>query len=209
MDRLYDLAPELDSIGLELPFSETPEPESPYEMLTTDSFDESPFAEAAIGETSLYETPVYEAADQLDFEQESGTRHEFKGCTPGDKKLLIASADRSVHAVRHAAAFVGSAHGNPKRMSAATRQLLLTHFRTVKQRDLRVILTRLQKIAKAFDDGVKFLARRKCDASKGRMTCGYANNSQWFGGFGRVEICFDTRAGHCNFPAQPSDYQDA
>ena len=206
MDRLHDLSPELDSLGLELPFSERPEPEAEFEMLGPDLLDETPFAEVPAGEGPLFEAPNPEV---LEFEQEAGTRHQFKDCTPAEKKLLIDAADRAVHAVRHAAGFVGGAHGNPGRMSAATRQLLNTHFHTVRQRDLRVILTRLQRIAMALDDGVKFSARRKCDAGPGWAHCGYAKTSQWFGGFGRVEICFDTRPNHCNAAMLPSDQQAA
>jgi len=147
MDRPYDLSPALDPLGLELPFSEQAAPDDMLEALAPDLLADTPFETApaaalyageASGSVVSGEAFADEgmSGEELDFEDEAGTRHQFKDCTPAEKKLLIAAAARGLRAVRHATAFVGSAYGNPARMSAATRQLLQKHFHTVRQRDL-------------------------------------------------------------------------
>ncbi len=162
--------------------------------------------ESALGEE--FEAELGLAGESDEFESEAGSSHSFKGCTAAEKAQLIDVAGRALLAVRHAASFVGSAYGRPDRMSNATRQLLLEHFHTTKHDDLRFILTRLMRIAKAIEGGIRFRAVRACTASSAGRLCGYAHNTMWFGGRGDVNVCFDPRPGHCNFATQPSDVQE-
>lgn len=190
-----------DLLGLEPPFAETLEPDREWQLPAA-LLEDAPYAEAL---EAVLEPQAY-VQDQL--ESEAGTAHSFKGCTTAEKGLLIDAADRSLLAVQHAAAFVGSAHGRPDRMSNATRQLLLNHFHTTERGHLRFILTRLMRIAKALNEGIRFKAERKCKAGPKERVCGYAYTTQLFGGFGDVHICFDKRPGHCDFGTLPPDEQE-
>jgi peptidoglycan hydrolase-like protein with peptidoglycan-binding domain len=188
-----------DPIGLELAFQPPPEgedAEGALEALPSELLD-NPFAEALDWED-----------EAEDFASEAGSPHSFKGCTASEKSILIDAADRSLRSVRHAASFVGSAYGRPDRMSADTRRLLLEHFHTVKRDHLRFILTRLMRIAKAIDEGIRFKAERSCRATSAGMECGYAINSMWFGGSGDVHICFDKKPGHCDFATASAPRQE-
>lgn len=188
-----------DPIGLELAFQPPPEGEGAEE-----TFDSVP--------SELLEDPFAEGLDweeeTEDFEPEAGSAHSFKGCTASEKSILIDAADRSLLSVRHAASFVGSAYGRPNRMSADTRRLLIEHFHTVKRDHLRFILTRLMRIAKAIEQGIRFKVERSCLATSSGMECGYASNSMWFGGSGDVHVCFDKRPGHCDFASAAAARQE-
>ncbi|EPE96650.1 peptidoglycan-binding protein [Rhizobium grahamii] len=188
-----------DPLGLELAFQPPPDREYFENAVQSSAFEllDDPFAKDHDWETM---------AENL--ETEAGSAHSFKGCTASEKNILIDAADRSLHAVRHAASFIGSAYGRPDRMSADTKRLLLEHFHTVKHDDLRFILTRLMRIAKAIEHGIAFKAERSCPATPSGMECGYANTSMWFGGSGDVRLCFDTRPGHCNFASSAAPRQE-
>lgn len=134
--------------------------------------------------------------------------HSFSHCPAGARTVLAASADRALKAVNNAAAFVGSAYGRPDRMHPQMRALLAKHFHTADHDDLRTILTNLIGIGKALKDGVRFECRTECAADPGGKLCGYAATSQWFGGFGAVNVCFDPRPGHCRFDREPERTRD-
>jgi hypothetical protein len=141
------------------------------------------------------------------FENEAPA-HSFSNCPSGARTVLAASAARALRAVNNAAAFVGSAYGRPDRMHPQMRALLAKHFHTSDHDDLRTILSNLMGIAKALKDGVRFECRTECAADPGGKMCGYAATSQWFGGFGAVNVCFDPRPGHCRFDREPERTRD-
>ena len=198
----WDPSRSLDLLGLDSPFTEA------GGVLEADALEitaETPFVNSLVdGETEWLEG--FEPAAEF---EKAGPAHRFKDCTNTQKALLIDVADRALAAVRHATSFVGSAHGRPDRMKPATRQLLLRHFHTTARDDLRHILTRYMRIAKAIEDGIKFEGEKQCQATTSGRVCGYANMTQLFGGFGRVHVCFDGRPGHCDFTSFPPDQQEA
>ncbi|TDW64607.1 flagellum-specific peptidoglycan hydrolase FlgJ [Novosphingobium sp. PhB55] len=180
-----------DPIGLELPFAPVP----------------AGNRQAGENIFSGQEAGPYNFDEAL-LENETGTPHSFNNCSAQERTLLTDAAERSLTSLRHAASFVGSAYGRPDRMSPATRQLLLDHFHTVRRDDLRKILTNLMRIAKAFVGGIRFNAARACKADANGMVCGFAYDTQLFGGRGYVNVCFDARTNHCNFPMRSSDAQE-
>lgn len=192
----------LDLLGLDPPFAEAGET---VEANTLNMLGGSPFADPLGGKTEWHEA----SGPAADFEHETKPSHSFKDCTNAQKALLIDATDRALTAVRRAASFVGSAHGRPDRMKPATRQLLLRHFHTVRRDDLRHILTRYMRIAKSIEEGISFEGEKQCQATPSGRVCGYANMTQLFGGFGKVHICFDSRAGHCDFTSFSPDQQEA
>jgi peptidoglycan hydrolase-like protein with peptidoglycan-binding domain len=198
-----DLSRSLDLLGLDSPFAEAG---GVLEAEALEITAETPFANGLV-DGAAERLEGFEPA--AEFEKKAGPAHKFKDCTNTQKLLLIDVADRALTAVRHAASFVGSAHGRPDRMKPATRQLLLRHFHTTGRDDLRHILTRYMRIAKAIEDGIKFEGEKQCKATPTGKVCGYANMTQLFGGFGRVHICFDGRRGHCDFTSFPADQQEA
>jgi LAS superfamily LD-carboxypeptidase LdcB len=188
-----------DELGLEVPFREALGEQS---NALLSEIGESPFAEGlAAGEEG------FEPADEG--EMKASPPHSYKDCTDSQRLLLSDVADQALVAVRHAASFIGSAYGRPDRMKPATRQLLLRHFHTTRREDLRHILTRYMRIAKAFEEGIRFEGEKQCISSTAGMVCGYAQMTQLFGGFGSVHICFDSRPGHCDFSTFPLNEQKA
>jgi Domain of unknown function (DUF4157)/Lysine-specific metallo-endopeptidase len=124
-------------------------------------------------------------------------RHSFQGCGKTETSLLDASAKRAAKALSYAKAVVGSAYGRPDKMSATTRNLLITNFHTTDRKHLRTILSEYIKIGTAFSDGVDFRCEKQCKLPKVGHVCGYAASTQLFGGFGDVHICFDPK--NCDF----------
>jgi peptidoglycan hydrolase-like protein with peptidoglycan-binding domain/LAS superfamily LD-carboxypeptidase LdcB len=196
----------LDPLGLDAPFASAFEDRSERELPLTM---ESPFVTAPgqAGEAQWVE--ALEPNALAGWEAEQGPSHSFANCTDQQKHLLLDVTDRCLRAIRHAAGFVGSAHGRPDRMKPVTRQLLLRHFHTTRRDDLRHILTRLMRIEKAIKDGIKFRGEKTCGGGVGGAVCGYALTTQLFGGFGKVHICFDTRPNHCDFSSLAPDVQEA
>jgi hypothetical protein len=136
--------------------------------------------------------------DELDEEQKK-PENEFENCSNLQKNRLQTASNWAKDAVSRAAAVVGSAYGRPDRMSPRTRQVLIKHFRTTDRDDLLKILLKLRSIKKAFEEGVNFKCETKCDPIRGVIPCGHALSTQWFGGFGDVHICFDSRPNGCDF----------
>lgn len=136
-------------------------------------------------------------------EHENGApAHSFSDCSTVRQKLLADVAALGLRAVNRAAAYVGSGYGQPGKMSQSTKALLLKHFHTTSRGHLRQILVNLMGIGKVLKDGVRFECEQSCKASGNGAVCGYAYNTQWFGGFGAVHICFDASTGHCSFDKQ-------
>jgi Lysine-specific metallo-endopeptidase len=125
--------------------------------------------------------------------------HSYSGFNATKKQLVAASAARALKSVTIAASYVGSAYGRPEKMSATLRSLLQTHFKTTQRKHLRTILSNLMGIQKALTDGVEFICDGKAAIIGGEVACGWAYNTQWFGGFGGVHISFDKASGSCDF----------
>jgi hypothetical protein len=147
-----------------------------------------------------FEMPPF-AASENGWSNEAPTppSHSYFGCDATKKQLLAASAARALQSVKIAASYVGSAYGRPDRMSATLRSLLQTHFKTTQRKHLRTILSNLIGIQKALTDGVKFICESKAQVPGGGPACGWAWNTQWFGGFGGVHVPFDKAVGGCDF----------
>ncbi len=124
--------------------------------------------------------------------------HSFSGCDATKKQLLTTAAERARKSVGLAVSLVGSAYGRPDRMSAILRNQLTTHFKTTQRKHLRTILSNLMGIRKVLSDGVPFVCESKTPIINGKPACGWAYNSQWFGGFGGINIAFEA-GGTCNF----------
>jgi hypothetical protein len=98
--------------------------------------------------------------------------------------------------VTRAETVLGSAYARPDRMTADTRRLLNRHFHTTKRDDVLNIFRKVFRIRKAFEEGLSF----ECEVDCGTKTrCGYAWATQWFGGFGKIHVCFDSRPDFCSF----------
>lgn len=132
----------------------------------------------------------------------------FKGCTGNQPNEIDAAVEEGRKALNRAAGVVGSAYGQPAHMKAAHRQLLLDHFHTTDQDDLRDILGTYISIQGAFAKGLSFQCETSCPKTPKSQVCGYAYNHQWFGGSGPIHICFDPAG--CNFsPPTPVANQTA
>jgi Lysine-specific metallo-endopeptidase len=150
----------------------------------------------------------YEEFDsEIEEEEETTTgrpENEFKNCSNAQKNEIQKAFERAMKAVRYAETFIGSAYGRPDKMSTKTRQLLNRHFHTTDRDDLREILGKLISIRHAFEKGISFECEKECIIT----VQGYAYNTQWFGGFGNVHICFDTRPGGGDFSKQSLKSQE-
>ena len=133
-------------------------------------------------------------------EHENGApAHSFSDCSKARQKLLADVTALGLRAVNWAAVKVGSGYGQPGKMSQSTRALLLKHFHTTSHGHLRQILVNLMGIGKVLKEGVRFECEKSCKVTGNGAVCGYAYDTQWFGGFGAVHICFDASTGHCSF----------
>lgn len=121
--------------------------------------------------------------------------NKFDQCTLTQRTAIEAAFVRARRFVNHAAAILGTAYGKSA-MSNRTRQLLTTHFHTTKRDDVLEILRTIFRIGKAIQEGLKFECETNCG---GGRKCGYAWATQWFGGYGDIHICFDSRPGTCSF----------
>jgi hypothetical protein len=121
----------------------------------------------------------------------------YNGCTQPQQTQLDTTVTAARRALNTAASVVAGAFGRPNSVTAAHQALLSTHFHTTDRDDMRDILGKYHSIARAFDSGLKLQCESSCPKTATSVTCGYAYNTQWFGGFGPVHICFD--AAGCNF----------
>src|SRR5215213_1424624 len=133
---------------------------------------------------------------EFDFEEElAAPVNKFDNCTNAQKVALNAVFKSAHSAVNRAAAVLASIYGGSTRMTEQTRRLLNTHFHTTDRGNILKIFRTLFRIGQAFDKGLKF----QCETNCGTGTCGYAWATQWFGGYGDIHICFDSRPQHCSF----------
>ncbi len=126
---------------------------------------------------------------------------QFSGCTGTQANQIEAVAQDARAAISEAAAVIGSAYGRPDSLTQPHRQLLLDHFHTTRQDDLRTILGNYTSIKRAFEAGLKFQCETTCkkDVSRGVCEGGYAAATKLFGGFGPIHLCFDQSPGGCDF----------
>jgi len=131
----------------------------------------------------------------------------FSDCTGTQPNQIDSSVQDAKNALNTAEAVVGSAYGKPSSLSAAHQQLLMDHFHTTSRQDLRTILGIYISIGRAFEAGLKVECETTCPKTATAVTCGYAYNTQWFGGFGPIHICFDTAG--CDFATTAAPNQVA
>ena len=132
----------------------------------------------------------------------------FSSCTGNQSNQINAAVQNAKKALNRATSVVGTTYGNPSKVSATNRQLLMDHFHTTSHDDLRDILGTYISVGRAFDSGLKFQCETTCPKTATSVVCGYAYNTMWFGGIGPIHICFDT-AGGCDFSTTPANNQVA
>jgi len=124
--------------------------------------------------------------------------NKFDQCWEPQKNVIQAAFLTARKFVNRASAVLGSGYGRPDRMTQRTRDLLNRHLHTTKRDNILRIFRTIFRIQQAFDKGLNFECETNCRGGKVRQ-CGYAWATQWFGGYGDIHICFDTRPGHCGF----------
>jgi hypothetical protein len=122
----------------------------------------------------------------------------YSGCQPAQQTLLDTTVKDARSKINVALGVVASAYGRPGAVTAANKALLTTHFHTTDRDDMRSILGTYNSIGRAFDAGLKLQCEQACASTPTTATCGYAYNTQLFGGFGPIHVCFAPPPG-CNF----------
>jgi Domain of unknown function (DUF4157)/Lysine-specific metallo-endopeptidase len=145
--------------------------------------------------TGTVDTPV--------MRQEKPVPPSYSGCQPAQQALLDATVKDARTKINAAASVVASAYGRPGSVTAVNKALLMTHFHTTDRDDMRRILGTYHSIGRAFDAGLKLQCEQTCPSTATTMDCGYAYNTQLFGGFGPIHICFAPPPG-CNFTTTPA-----
>jgi hypothetical protein len=126
---------------------------------------------------------------------------EYSGCQTAQEAQLGSTARDARTAINAAASVVAGAYARPGSVRPANQALLMTHFHTTDRDDMRSILSRYHSIGRAFDAGLNVQCEQTCPTTPTTQICGYAYNTQWFGGFGPIHICFDPAG--CNFTTTP------
>jgi hypothetical protein len=132
---------------------------------------------------------------------------EFKSCSNNQQALIEPVINDARKAVDKATAAAATSWGRPDKINPTVKQLFLDHFHTVSRGDIRDILGKYVSLGISFDKGIKVKCEATCDKDKNSATCGYAYNTQWFGGHGPVHICFDPAG--CNFTSSSKNNQVA
>jgi Lysine-specific metallo-endopeptidase len=124
----------------------------------------------------------------------------FELCGDSQQKAIEAAFVEARRAVNRAEAILGTAYGKGT-MAPVTRQLLNSHFHTTDRDHVGEIFRKIFRIGQALQKGLAFKCLGYCGPLPlGDRYCGYAQATQWFGGFGRIRICFDNRPGKaCSF----------
>ena len=135
--------------------------------------------------------------------QEKPVPPSYSGCQPVQQALLDATVKDARTKINAAASVVAGAYGRPGSVTAANKALLMRHFHTTDRDDMRHILGIYHSIGRAFDAGLELRCEQMCPTAPGQVTCGYAYNTQLFGGFGPIHICFATPPG-CSFTTTPA-----
>ena len=133
----------------------------------------------------------------------------LSGCHGNQPNQIAAVVQEAKTALNAAMAVVGNAYGRPNSLSAARRQLLMDHFHTTSHDHLRKILGTYISIGRAFDSGLKIQCEATCPKTGTEAVCGYAYNTQWFGGVGPIHICFDTAPHGCDFATTDPNHRIA
>jgi hypothetical protein len=128
--------------------------------------------------------------------QTSKPANKFSECWDPQKRIIEAAFLEALKSVRRAAAVLGTAYGRPDKMTSRSRNLLNEHFHTTDRGNVLEIFRNTFRIRQALEGGLSF----ECEINCGKkVRCGYAVVTQWFGGFGKIHLCFDDRAGFCSF----------
>jgi hypothetical protein len=131
--------------------------------------------------------------------------NKFDSCSVVQKNAIEAAFVLAQRAVNRAAAVLGTLYGGSGKDPITKQralQLLNTHFHTVDRDDIREILRTVFRLGQAFQKGLAFKCLGYCGNLPGSpsITCGYAQATQWFGGFGSIRLCFDDRPPNaCSF----------
>lgn len=141
--------------------------------------------------------------DALVMRQEKPDPPTYSGCQPAQQALLDATVNDARTKINAALRVVAGAYGTPGAVTAANTALLRTHFHTTDRDDMRRILGTYTSIRLAFDAGLKLQCDQACPTTATTVTCGFAYNTQLFGGFGPIHICFAPPPG-CNFTTTPA-----
>lgn len=120
----------------------------------------------------------------------------FSQCSDTQKKAIQAAFVTAFRSVNHAASILGSVYGRPDRMTQTTRDLLNRHFHTTNRGDVLQIFRNIFRIGQALQTGLDFKCMGYCGSNR---WCGYAWATQWFGGRGSIQLCFDNRLNQCSF----------
>ena len=146
--------------------------------------------------------PFYGAMDTTignvsnDLGQAAKTSNSFHNCTVPQKGTIEAAFVNALRSVNNASAILGTIYGKPEKITPTTRYLLNRHFHTTDRGNILRILRTLFRISKALEQGLKFECETDCGP---KSRCGYAWATQWFGGVGKIHICFNTRPELCSF----------
>lgn len=139
--------------------------------------------------------------------QSKPVKSTFSGCTGNQPQQIDATVQNAKRALNAAAAVVANAYGRPRALSAANQRLLMDHFHTTDHDHLRNILGVYVSVSRAFDAGLQFKCETTCPKTTTANVCGFAYNTQWFGGIGPIYVCFD-KAG-CDFAMTAANNQVA
>jgi hypothetical protein len=131
-----------------------------------------------------------------DLGQATKTSNSFHNCSIPQKGTIEVAFVNALRSVNNAAAILGTIYGKPEKITPTTRYLLNRHFHTTDRGDILRILRTLFRISNALEQGLKFECETNCGPTN---RCGYAWATQWFGGFGKIHICFNTRPERCSF----------
>ncbi|MEO6232014.1 MAG: DUF4157 domain-containing protein [Ferruginibacter sp.] len=155
-------------------------------------------------------THVVQQADSNSMASRSIMRKEKKpedkyaACSATQQSKLKPIMEDARKAVTLATSVVATSWAKPDKIPANRKQLLLDHFHTTKRSDLRDILGNYISLGQSFSSGLKIKCENTCPKDPTGNVCGYAYNTQWFGGFGPIHICFDTAGCDFTTSAQPN-----
>ncbi len=133
--------------------------------------------------------------------------NEFDSCSGPQKTQLLSIIDDARKAVSLATSVVATSWGRPDKIAPNRKQLLIDHFHTTNRDDLRNILSKYISLEQSFSKGLDVKCETTCPKTTSTAVCGYAYNTQWFGGRGPIHICYDTAG--CNFTTAAKNNQIA
>lgn len=133
--------------------------------------------------------------------------NKFESCTTTQKSQLLPIIEDARKAVSLATSVIATSWGRPDKIAPNRKQLLLDHFHTASRGDLRDILSKYISLEKTFATGFELKCETTCPKDKKGVVCGYAYNTQWFGGKGPIHICFDSAG--CDFTTTAKNNQVA